>query len=630
MNERDGLRPEVNISTRVSHAPDWMVSGLVRAAAFAEDQPSQPMFATGVTFAQLKDQVKALLARSGLNLTTRELASGTHWLTQRIANQISEGDTKETLMEKLNQYAMQYVADKSVQRATGVSDRSPIYDREWYDKNFTPPTDREAAADEKKKSETKAEDGAEPIDMVYVGLDGDDMGHMVEDSLLSDDPEVAAKISNSIHDAHRAIRKVSAEVGGRLIFDGGDNMLIYMPNEPDVFEAIREIHKRITKHSVTIGVGHRPIEVHYALVVGKNTGKDKTVIYDESVKAQHATIHQEQEQLEDEQKKLKYRASALDHMGKELDVAARLRDALSSQGQDSSDKAVKELFWRLIQEYDLGDMYAIDLFFAAADDAELVKAARQTYAKRLDWSIRVSNSPVTELEKVEAQTILQSLLRAMETGNALDGKFQDLLKAVDDQALKDIDEAATIVCKRLGAIAEEFAEMYDEGKTLRYSHYVDELHAVCSEIASLVIPADQALVTALKAAGNAEDGLNKSIDVGPVVKILTRWMSQMNAAAMALDMVCVVSGARPMEMVASDPSSRPTHFPGQTNVPRGNGQKSPYGRHDWLTLEDYNKDQMDVSKTDDQYVSTNVPAGNDDMPSKMVGGDVGGNSIYVP
>lgn len=623
------MSDEAKRSTRVSQAPDWMISGLVRAAAFAEDEQASPMFNTGVTFAQLRDQVRALLGRSGLDLTKQEMSSGTHWLTQRIANQITEADTKETLLQKLGEYTMQYVTDKSVQRATGVSERSPIYDREWYDKHFTPPTDRNAAAEEKKKSEPKGEDGAEPVDMVYVGLDGDDMGHLVEDSLLSDDPEVAAKISDSIHDAHRAIRKLVAGVGGRLIFDGGDNMLFYMVNEPEVFESIREVHKRITKHSVTIGVGHRPIEAHYALVVGKNTGKDKTVVYDESVKAQHATIHQEQQQLEETQKKLKYRASALDQMGKDMEISRRLRDALSSQGMDSSDKAVKELFWRLIQQYDLSDVYAIDLFFAGADDAELVAALGQTYARRLDWAVHARRSP-SELTKTEAQSILQDLARAIESGAVLDVKFQELLKAVDDDALKHIDMAGDVVQKRIATIANEFAEMYDEGKTLIYSHYVDELRAVCSEITSMVIPADQALVTAITATLNAESGLNGSIDVGPVVKILTKWLERMNIAAMVLDMVCVVSGARPMEMVAADPSSQPIHFPGQSQVPGGAGQKSPYAKHDWMSIEDYNRDKVDWTKTDDQYTSTNVPAGNDDMPQKMVGGDVGGNPIYVP
>jgi len=603
-------------STRVSHQPDWMISGLLKAASFPDEEQGQPMFNTGVTYAELKAQVQALLARSGVDLTPREVSAGTHWLSQRISNDISATDTKETLMHKLNDFAMQYIVDKTNQRATGVSQRSPIRDRAWWDKNYTPPTDREAAADEKEKA---PEGEAEVVDMVYVGLDGDDMGHLVEDSLLSDDPEVAAKISNSIHDAHRAIRKLVAGVGGRLIFDGGDNMLVFMPNEPEVFEAIREIHQRITKHSVTIGVGHRPIEAHYALVVGKNTGKDKVVSYDEKVKAQHETIHHEQEQIEETEKKLKYRASAED-----LDIAGRLRQVLSAQGSDASDKAVRELFWRLVQNFALDDMNAIDLFFAAATDSDLSSAARQTYAKRMDWSLRCSEA--RELTKVEAQALFHSLLLAVEAGKSLDEKFQALVKAVDDQALHDLDEAGDVVGERFNRVANDFAEMIDDDKTLRYSHYADEVHLITAEIASMAIPLDLELTTALKAVVNAEDAQNSVIDISPVIKLVTKWIDRVNAAAMALDMVLVVSGAKPMEMVAADPSSEPVSFPGKTNMPSGGAQKSPHARHDWLTVEDYNKEDVDWTKTDANYVSTNVPK---DM-GIPVGGAGGGEPIYVP
>lgn len=605
-------------STRVSHHPDWMISGLLRLATFADEKPDQPMFSTGVSYAQLKQQVQAMLGRSGLDLTKKEVSAGTYWLSQRIAHDISDSDTKESLMQKLNDFVSQYIVDKSVQRETGVSERSPIRDRKWWDENFTPPTDREAAADEEKPKEEG--DGPEPVEMVYVGLDGDDMGHLVEDSLLSDDPEIAAKISNSIHDAHKAIRRLVSGVGGRLIFDGGDNMLVYMPNDPDVFEAIAEVHERSTKHTVTIGVGRRPIEAHYALVVGKNTGKDKIVIYDESVGAQHATIHKEQEKLEGEQAKLKYRASAVDAIGQEINVAERLREALSASGVDASDKAVSDLFWRLVQQFDLNDMRAIRTFFAGADDSDLVSAVKQTYAKRMDWKLRCSEA--RELTKVEGQAICHDLIRAIEAGNSVAQKFADLLKAVDDQALRDLDEASDVVNKRFDKVTSEFAKMVSVDKTLRYSHYADEVRQITAEIASMAIPLDQELSTALKAVGNAEDAKNPSVDVTQVVRLVTKWVERVNAVAMALDMVCVVSGARPMELSASVPE----HFPGQGNVPHGDGQKSPYARHDWLTIEDYNKDKVDWRKTDDQAGVT-LPG---EFAERSVGGDAGGSPIYVP
>lgn len=607
-------------TTRVSHAPDWLISGLVKSAIFPDMAPDQPMFNTGVTYQQLKAQVTAVLKRSGINLTTRELGAATYWLTERIANNISDRDTKDTLAQKFNDFVAQYVVDKASQRATGVSDRSQIYDRKWYEENFTPkPEDKpgEPGIDkEAAEKSDKSDGGAEPVDMVYVGLDGDDMGHLVEDSLMTDDPEVAARISNTIHDAHKAIRNIVKNVGGHLIFDGGDNMLIYMQNVPDVFDAIREIHKKITKHTVTIGVGHRPIEAHYALVVGKNTGKDKTVIYSEAVKAQHDTIHQEQQQIEETQKKLKYRADG------DSNVAERLRQVLVSQGLDSSNKAVSEMFWRLVQQWDLSDVYAIHRFFAGADDRDLLSAVRQTYAKRLDWHLHWAEA--RELTPAEAHAVLHDLIKAVESIEAMGPKFKKVMDAVDNQDLKDLDEGMEQAWARAQVVISEFAKIAHEG-SLRYSHYVEEVQKVAGQIVSMAIPVDQELLCAIKSIANAEGGLNKSVDIGRLNEVVNRWVERVNTMAMCLDMIIVVSGARPMEMMAADMGQAPNSFPGQTNVPKGSGQKSPYGRHDWLTIEDYNKDKVDWRKTDDQ-AGLALPKG----AEVMVGGDAGGSPIYVP
>jgi len=46
-------------------------------------------------------------------------------------------------------------------------------------------------------------------------------------------------------------------------------------------------------------------------------------------------------------------------------------------------------------------------------------------------------------------------------------------------------------------------------------------------------------------------------------------------------------------------------FPGQSVLPKSKRQKSPHRRHDWWSIEEYNKDQVDYSKTDLQYINQN-------------------------
>ena len=617
------MSEQAKTGTRISHQPDWLVDGLLRVAAFADQEPDQPMFNTGVSLSQLKDQIRALLGRSEVGLTSREIGSGTHWLASRIANDIDETDTKESLTESMLHFAAQYILDKSHQRQTGISERSPIYDRAWYEKNYgNPPPDKGAAAsgvartaEEKKKDEESA--SGETPGMIYLGLDGDDMGHLVEDSLLTDDPEIAANISNSIHDAHRAIRKLVSGIGGRLIFDGGDNMLFYMPNVPEVFDAIEAAHKRYTKHSVTIGVGRRPIEAHYALVVGKNTGKDKIVIYDEDVKAKHQTIHEEQALLESDQKKLKYRASS-----EEANAAKLIEKALMARGVDASPSAVNEMFWRLVQKHNLSNMSAIEKFFAThgVDANSLVAATAGTFAKRANWALL--HSEARELTKVDGQAIVHDLIIAAEAVGAIAPKFRDVMNAVDSQELRDLDEGMGFACSQAETKMAEFAKVITEDGTLRYSHYADELGKLSAEIASMAIPIDQEITVALKAVVNAESVGNSSVNLNPLTQVIGRWIERVSTLAMVLDMVLVVSGARPMEK-KKEAASAPVNFPGQTNLPKSKNE-TPYAPHDWLTIEDRNK-QVDWRKTDDQAGMT-LPG---DMAERSVGGDAGGSPIYV-
>jgi hypothetical protein len=598
MNERE--------TTRITQHPDWLVAGLVRSALFPKDSPDEPMFNTGITYGQLKSQVQDLLNRSGVNLTSREVGVASYWLTERIAQNISDTDTKDTLIEAMNSFVTQYIVDKAAGRASGTPTRGPIHTREWYDKYHTPP-------EEGMEKGSAAEDTG----MVYIGIDGDNMGSLVEESLLTNEPEEAQRVSRSIHEAHKAIRMIVKDRGGKLIFDGGDNMLIYMPFEPETIERMRQIYVDKTQHTATVGVGKRPVEAHYALVVGKNTGKDRTVIYSDDVKTEYDTIHQEQEKLAPMMEKLKYRAEG---GGWDMAIASVLRAAMDELDMQATDEYVYDIFMRLIERYDLNDMRALSLFFAAADRETLKQMIREVYARRLDWSIKLAGEDVNDFQAGE---IFTTLAKAVESMQDMGHKFQSLLEALDNPMLRDIDAGMEQAWKRLSKAMAEFCSISDKG--IRHSHYVDEVPQIAAEVASMAIPIDQALLTAIKAVGNAQDGGNNAIIIQPVTEIMGKWMEKINVLAMLLDMICVVSGARPMVSVAAMPNSQPQHFPGQTNVPNGHGQKSVPKMFDWLSIEDKNKDQVDWSKTDDQYVSTNVP-----KDSQMMGGGDPGNPIYVP
>lgn len=118
----------------------------------------------------------------------------------------------------------------------------------------------------------------------YLAVDGDDMGHLVEESLLEDDTRLSKEYEQMIIKAFEAIREHVESTGGRSVFSGGDNMLIEfsgtLHDAADLYRDIADIYKNRTKHTLTGGLGSSPSSAHKALVVGKNNGKDQLVVWD--------------------------------------------------------------------------------------------------------------------------------------------------------------------------------------------------------------------------------------------------------------------------------------------------------------------------------------------------------------
>lgn len=142
----------------------------------------------------------------------------------------------------------------------------------------------------------------------YYAMDGDDMGHTIEDALIENDIAASQKLEKQIIAAFAEIAEYVTSVGGKIIFNGGDNVLFTAGGNPkDVAEKARGIYRDHTDHSATVGVGHEPVEAHKALVVGKNTGKDQVIVWDEShadtyeeIKKQQVTLEKCEEEVREE------------------------------------------------------------------------------------------------------------------------------------------------------------------------------------------------------------------------------------------------------------------------------------------------------------------------------------------
>lgn len=133
----------------------------------------------------------------------------------------------------------------------------------------------------------------------WIGMDGDDMGKEVENSLLDNDIAKSQTFDKQIKAAFAEIEEYITEHEGKVIFNGGDNILFTINGDPkEIGDDVRRIYKEHTNHTATVGCGQLPLEAHKALVIGKNTGKNQVVVWDAEQEKVYEEIKEQQKTLE--------------------------------------------------------------------------------------------------------------------------------------------------------------------------------------------------------------------------------------------------------------------------------------------------------------------------------------------
>jgi 8-oxo-dGTP pyrophosphatase MutT (NUDIX family) len=119
-----------------------------------------------------------------------------------------------------------------------------------------------------------------PEGYVYVAMDGDNAGSQVERAAAKDDVAAIKDISERIKKGSEAIKKIVEKVGAEIIVFGGDDVGFLLPEDQvGILESVREAYYDNAGFTITAGVGHRIPEAVRALLYGKMTGKNKTVMY---------------------------------------------------------------------------------------------------------------------------------------------------------------------------------------------------------------------------------------------------------------------------------------------------------------------------------------------------------------
>jgi hypothetical protein len=119
---------------------------------------------------------------------------------------------------------------------------------------------------------------------VFVSWDGDSIGQRVGRATLSDDVEEVRRVDQAIQAGNEVWRNWALAQGGSIVEVGGDEGRVEVPaGSLADLPQICETYKTAVDATVSVGVGRKLSESAKALLAAKLRGKNRVVLYDQSV-----------------------------------------------------------------------------------------------------------------------------------------------------------------------------------------------------------------------------------------------------------------------------------------------------------------------------------------------------------
>ena len=117
--------------------------------------------------------------------------------------------------------------------------------------------------------------------MIYIGIDGDNIGIKIEKSLLENDEINVARISEEMTSSIKKITNYLKVLNFEIIFSAGDDILckgefIEIANLSNFLAEIKNTN------TFSVGIGNTLEKTYVALKYAKSIGKNKIVKYTEN------------------------------------------------------------------------------------------------------------------------------------------------------------------------------------------------------------------------------------------------------------------------------------------------------------------------------------------------------------
>lgn len=117
--------------------------------------------------------------------------------------------------------------------------------------------------------------------MLYITIDGDDIGQKISRYYLSNDVKSLAELNEQMKETTRLISEYLERIGFSIIFCGADGVAGYAKNlqisESEIFQEISIIAKKCATFSIGTGASLR--ESYVALMAAKSLGKARLYNY---------------------------------------------------------------------------------------------------------------------------------------------------------------------------------------------------------------------------------------------------------------------------------------------------------------------------------------------------------------
>lgn len=139
------------------------------------------------------------------------------------------------------------------------------------------------APEAKMLENTEAEVILEAPTWIYVSIDGDNIGNAVARAEATDNEAELKSMSQKINAGQQVFSMWAQLNGGEMIEQGGDEGLCKVPaSAMEQVEQLRAQYLETVGATATIGIGQTVSEATKARELGKLTGKNKAVVFDES------------------------------------------------------------------------------------------------------------------------------------------------------------------------------------------------------------------------------------------------------------------------------------------------------------------------------------------------------------